>query len=140
MWSSIYHKFKYTFKKNSLNEYFKAFLHYFCVYSLSGFIMATWWTCSSFLALAEDRVTILSVLKIFHGKDFWPLFESGTNGYPKCWWCHVEWHLLEFVCGLLLGNWGYQIDRKKDLWPEQNRTPLVIRAPQNYKLASLREW
>ena len=44
---------------------------------------------------------------------------------------------LEFVYGLLLGNCGYQTDRKKDLWPKRNRTPLAILARQNSKLASL---
>ena len=36
-WSCIYHEFKDTFEENSSNEYFKTILHYFRVYSLSGF-------------------------------------------------------------------------------------------------------
>ena len=60
---------------------------------------------------------------------------------PSCWstscvawkpkihkwpWCHAEWRLLEFVYGLLLGNCGYQTDRKKDSWPMQNHSLLAI--------------
>ena len=50
-------------------------------------------------------------------------------------WRHAEWRPLEFVYGLLLGSCGYQTDRKKDLWPKRNRTPLAILERQNYKLA-----
>ena len=43
--------------KNSLNEYFKTFLHYFCIYSFSGFITAGRWTywSSSLLLLLKFR-------------------------------------------------------------------------------------
>ena len=137
MWSWIYHKFKNIhLRKNSLNEYFKAISHFFRVYSLSGFIMNMLIFSSSRWSLCHHS---FSVLKIFHCEDFWPLFELGTMGTQNAWWRHAEWCLLEFVCGLLLGNCGYQTDRKKDLWPKQNRTWLVIRAGQNYKLASVRE-
>ena len=36
--------------------------------------------------------------------------------------------ILGFVYGFLLGNCGYQTDRKKDLRPKRNRTMLVILA------------
>ena len=43
--------------KNSLNEYFKTILHYFCIYSFSGFITAGQWThwSSSLLLLLKFR-------------------------------------------------------------------------------------
>ena len=53
---------------------------------------------------------------------------------------HAEWRLLEFVYGLLLGNCGYQTNRKKDLWPKRNRTTLAILAQLRNKIVnSLRE-
>ena len=30
----------------------------------------------------------------------------------NAWWRHAEWRLLEFLYSLLLGNRGYQTDRK----------------------------
>ena len=48
---------KGTFDENSFNEYFKTALHYFCIYSFSGFITASWWThrSSSLLFLLKFR-------------------------------------------------------------------------------------
>ena len=73
--------------------------------------------------------------------SWWPT--SCVAWKPKMhkWpWCHAEWRLLEFVYGLLLGNCGYQTDRKKDLWPMQNHTLLAIllrNKIKNYKHVSL---
>ena len=116
MWSWIYHKVKNIhLRKNSLNEYFKAISH--------GHLMNMLIFSSSRWSLCHHS---FSVLKIFHCEDFWPLFESGNMGTQNAWWRHAEWRLLEFVCGLLLGNCGYQTDRKKDLWPKQNRILLSL--------------
>ena len=48
---------KGTFDENSFNEYFKTALHYFCIYSFSGFTTASWWThrSSSLLLLLKFR-------------------------------------------------------------------------------------
>ena len=46
----------------------------------------------------------------------------------------VNWSL---VATSLLGNCVCQTSGKKDIWQEQNRTPLAILARQNYELASL---
>ena len=60
---------KVNVRKNSLNEYFKAILHYFCVYSLSGFIynshaINTLSLLFFFATLAKVQVAVLSVLNL----------------------------------------------------------------------------
>ena len=75
---------KIQLRKNSLNEYFRAILHYFRVYSLWGFMTATQWTHSSLLLSLKFRLPFF-LCKFFHGKDFQPLVESGTVFAARCY-------------------------------------------------------
>ena len=140
-------------RKNSLNKYFKAILHYFRVYSLSGFTTAARWTHLVFFA--EVQVAILLVLnlprqgfpatcRIGHCCVCSPLLfaseilcdspgDSPTyskqrlNEISPIWWptsC-VAWKPKMHKWPWCHAEWCLS-DRKKDLWPMRNHTLLAI--------------